>query len=103
MSSQQSDAVSLREFLLKHDGTDYGLTDEQLLAHIRRARAYIGGKRLSWHVVAAGDIRQGLNPDHPPSLRLYGGDVRPSRLESGAARDVRAASEVRTLRPRKSL
>jgi hypothetical protein len=58
MQPRQSDARDLRDFLNQHHGTDYNLPDEALSDYAARARAYVGGRRLSWKVVAAGWIKE---------------------------------------------
>jgi len=51
-------AERLRDYLWRFDGTDYGLTDAQLDGYIEQAICRRGGKRLSWHALAADQIRR---------------------------------------------
>jgi hypothetical protein len=59
-------AGMLRHRLLQWHNTDYGLTDEQLVACAAEARAYVGGRRLSWTTIAADRIRAAAEPPARP-------------------------------------
>lgn len=48
-----NDAARLRRHLLKRYGTDYGASDDYLNAAIEQAHSSIGGRRLSWIIIAS--------------------------------------------------
>jgi hypothetical protein len=53
--SNQTDAVRVRETLLRDYGTDFGASDEQLDHVAKEMQAYVrqSGRRWSWTVLAA--------------------------------------------------
>lgn len=53
-----SDAAKLRRHLSLTHATDHGLPDATLTAIVAEAKAYVGGRRLSWTVIAADMIRR---------------------------------------------
>lgn len=59
LQADRSDAEALREYL---DDMGYGysdLTDEELAAVAERAKAWVGGRRWSWKIVARNILRDG--------------------------------------------
>jgi hypothetical protein len=57
-------AERLREYLLMAEGTDYGLSDDELQAIAEREieRVRESGRRWSWTVLAADAIRKAQSP-----------------------------------------